>query len=473
MALISPIRSMPNELLACILRHIPHKRSSPASVLKHVQVCQRWRAVALEESQLWTQLTLDGPQATGANAIKQVHAWFRRAHPLPVSLTFLRPWRSSGRRGDSVHIFDESIRPLTSQMSTLDIDGTYERVLSFTRLPPCSFPELVRLRLNLPHEYSRESPSPCSTFADLGQLRALSISSVHSLIKDRLDAAIPAPWGQLQELELDHVSDVHDTPRIFLQCKSLHRAILRCVYRSLDLRQPPSSPVEFVHLKTLVLQSQHWPDALLDAVLLPSLTTFDVQLGGFHPEQIPSDSWLQFMALVLQAPDLQSLTLRNINIMVYHIELMSLLICVPQLERLVLIDIAADPKRLLPLFYDDGPKLVPQLKVLRFERLDVGVNDMDEAGPIYADAYELLYELLEYRDFRSVRGEFSIDWKIFDYTKMDDYEDEVYRLSNVVGHYADGTIIDVEDVEGIIDHIRSRVNGYCTSDSDMDSDRDY
>ncbi|KAL1685598.1 hypothetical protein GGG16DRAFT_118734 [Schizophyllum commune] len=437
MALNSPIRCMPNELLACIFCHVPHKRSSPASVLKLVQVCQRWRAVALEEPQLWTQLTLEDAQATGANAVEQ------------------------------------SLLPLTSQLSTLDIDGTYERVLSFTRLPPCSFPELVRLRLNLPHEYSHESPSPCSIFADLGQLRALSISSVPSLIKDRLDAAIPVPWEQLQELELDHVSDVHDTPRIFLQCKSLHRAILRCGYRSLDLRQPPSSPVEFVHLKTLVLQSQHWPDALLDAVLLPSLTTFDVQLGGFHPEQIPSDSWLQFMALVLQAPDLQSLTLRNINIMVHHIELMSLLICVPQLERLVLIDIAADPKRLLPLFYDDGPKLVPQLKVLRFERLDVGVNDMDEAGPIYADAYELLYELLEYRDFRSVRGEFSIDWKIFDYTKMDDYEDEVYRLSNVVGHYADGTIIDVEDVEGIIDHIRSRVNGYCTSDSDMDSDRDY
>ena len=100
--------------------------------------------------------------------------------------------------------------------------------------------------------------------------------------------------------------------------------------------------MEFVHLKTLVLQSQHWPDALLDAVLLPSLTTFDVQIGGFHPEQIPSDSWLQFMALVLRAPDLQSLTLRNINLMVHHIEFMSLLMCVPRLERLVLIDVAAD-----------------------------------------------------------------------------------------------------------------------------------
>ena len=89
---------------------------------------------------------------------------------------------------------------------------------------------------------------------------------------------------------------------------------------------------------------------------------------------------------------------------------------------------------------------------------------MDEAGPIYADAYERVYELLEYRDFRSVRGEFSIDWKIFDYTKMDDYEDEAYMLRDIVGHYADGTIIDVEDVEGIIDHIRSRENGYSDCD---------
>ncbi|KAL1714139.1 hypothetical protein EV715DRAFT_295405 [Schizophyllum commune] len=448
MALNSPIRCMPNELLACIFCHVPHKRSSPASVLKHVQVCQRWRAVALEEPQLWTQLTLEDAQAIGANAVEQVHAWFRRAHPLSVSLTFLRPWRYSRRREDSAHILHESILPHTPHISSLDIDGTYERVTSFTRLPPCTFPQLVKLRLNLPHEYSRDSLSQCSIFADL----------------DHLDVAIPAPWGQLQELELNHVSDVHYTPQIFLQCKSLHRAILRCVNRSLDLPQPPSSPVEFVHLKTLVLQSQHWPDALLDAVLLPSLTTFDVQIGGFHPEQIPSDSWIQFMALVLRAPDLQSLTLRNINLMVHHIEFMSLLMCVPRLERLVLIDVAADPKHLLPLFYAYGPELVPQLKVLRFERLDVGVNDMDEAGPIYADAYERLYELLEYRDFRSMRGEFSIDWKIFDYTKMDDYEDEAYMLRDIVGHYADGTIIDVEDVEGIIDHIRSRENGYSDCD---------
>ena len=91
MALNSPIRCMPNELLACIFCHVPHKRSSPASVLKHVQVCQRWRAVALEEPQLWTQLTLEDAQAIGANAVEQVHAWFRRAHPLSVSLTFLRP----------------------------------------------------------------------------------------------------------------------------------------------------------------------------------------------------------------------------------------------------------------------------------------------------------------------------------------------------------------------------------------------
>ena len=100
---------------------------------------------------------------------------------------------------------------------------------------------------------------------------------------------------------------------------------------------------------------------------------------------------------------------------------------------------------------------------------------MDEAGPIYADAYERVYELLEYRDFRSVRGEFSIDWKIFDYKKMplDICEDQVYVLEDIIGHYADGTIIDVEDVEGIIERIRDRENGYCTTDSDMDPDGDY
>lgn len=143
--------------------------------------------------------------------------------------------------------------------------------------------------------------------------------------------------------------------------------------------------------------------------------------------------------------------------------------------RLVLVNVAANPKRILPLFYDEERELVPQLKVLRFDRLDVGVHDMDEAGPIYADAYERVYELLEYRDFRSVRGEFSIDWKIFDYKKMplDICEDQVYVLEDIIGHYADGTIIDVEDVEGIIERIRDRENGYCTTDSDMDSDCDY
>ncbi|KAI5899244.1 uncharacterized protein SCHCODRAFT_01147061 [Schizophyllum commune H4-8] len=474
MALNSPIRLMPNELLACILRHVPHKRSSPASVFKHVQVCQRWRAVALEEPQIWTKLTLEDSQATGANAVEQVHAWFRRAHPLPVSFTILRPWGHGRRRADSAHILDESILPLTSQMSTLDIDGTLKRVLSFTRHPPCSFPELVRLRLNLPHKYRGDSPLPCSIFADLGQLRALSIGSLHSLTQQCLDVAIPAPWEQLQELELDCISDVHDMPRIFLQCRSLRRAVLRYGYRPLHLPQPPPSPVEFPYLETLTLKSERWLGALLDAVLLPSLTAFDVELGEYRPGHISWAAWSQLETLARRAPDLQSLTMRHIDFMGRDVAFASLLECVPQLERLVLVDVTADPTCLLPLFYDER-ELVPQLRVLRFDRLDVGINDMEEAGPIYAEAYELLYELLEYRDFRSVRGEFSIDWKAFDYEEMplDICEDQVYLLRDIVGHYEDGTIIDVEDVEGIIERIQSREDGYCTTDSGMDSDRDY
>ncbi|KAL1714138.1 hypothetical protein EV715DRAFT_210174 [Schizophyllum commune] len=452
---------MPNELLAHILRHVPHGRPSPTSIFRLAHVCRRWRAVALEEPQLWTQLTLEDAQATGVDAVEQIHAWFSRAHPLSVSLTVRAPARDAPQRESAVHILDETILPLAPQISALDIDNTYARMVKFTRFPPCSFPKLVELHLKLPHD-AHGSPLPSSVFSELGQLRSLSIDSLYSLTNQSLDVAMPIPWDHLQQMELFHIDSVHDFTEAFRRCKSLRWAVLH--FSSWGRPQTPIDPVELLHLETLDVRSDCWPDALLSAVSLPSLKEFELHLGDQYHKQLDLSAWGDLQALAEQAPQLQSLTVRHVDLRGDEEQFASLLERLPNLERLEIAYFTMNPRCILPLFQYHH-KLVPRLRVLHFHRISVGAFDMYQAGPIYSDAYEVLIHILEDRDFH----DFTINWNIWDYKKMplNRCEDAVRMLYDMVGDYVDGTMIYVEDIHSLYDRIRDREDGYGSDTGDF------
>ncbi|KAI4525594.1 hypothetical protein K525DRAFT_277485 [Schizophyllum commune Loenen D] len=120
MALSSPIRKLPQELVDAIVycARESTRDDSPRAAFRLAHVCRQWRG----DARLWTRLRLAGNQVCGAEALLQVRAWFERARALHVSLTVV--CTDEGCEPGSEHLLMEPrFGDLGPQIGELNVEG--------------------------------------------------------------------------------------------------------------------------------------------------------------------------------------------------------------------------------------------------------------------------------------------------------------------------------------------------------------
>ncbi|KAJ7727352.1 hypothetical protein B0H16DRAFT_257110, partial [Mycena metata] len=233
--LVSPIRSLPVELLAEIFSLTIDKEADSfrnshytwhtRDAYRVSHVCSEWQQIALSTPQLWTgpvkvepvaypvaqgtrwTVSGTGPDADGL----MLRAWLAHSNPLPVPVRLegenLREGILAGPRNAFHPLLEELLR-VAPRWGFLFLDGS---------LPPMFYQRLADCRLDsleeaiLAPNYSDDNRNTLSFVGNSPRLRKLNVVTHPSL---------RMPWAQLTELKLIHGSASLSLD-ILVQCTSL------------------------------------------------------------------------------------------------------------------------------------------------------------------------------------------------------------------------------------------------------------
>ncbi|KAF7357460.1 hypothetical protein MSAN_01342100 [Mycena sanguinolenta] len=203
--IVSPIRTLPVELLVEIFELAIEDRTHIDDVHRISQVCSDWRQAAHGTPRLWTR-TLRVKLCKG-DEVDGLKAWLARSAPLPIRISF--PPES----GDiDVNILVEVLRVATRWRS-LKLGCTLPRWL-VRQLSKCRLNSLEDLDLEIIHD--NETNSIPISFTTVPRLRKLIINLI-----DFPAAPQPlVPWVQLTDLTISNRD--HDVIfGILAQCANL------------------------------------------------------------------------------------------------------------------------------------------------------------------------------------------------------------------------------------------------------------
>ncbi|TRM59873.1 hypothetical protein BD626DRAFT_506715 [Schizophyllum amplum] len=343
--------------------------ASPLAIMVFMHVCSGWRA--------------SGPDAT-----RQIHAWFRRARPMTVSLYIASPSHPTRQ------LLKHDLGSLTHQISGLSVYCPLEMLADFLHLPPNVFPALEKLDLSFGWD-SLSAVAPrmhhgLTIFKEARLLRTLFLAGVYHLRTGALSTEIPIDWARLEELELRHrgPKDRHAIPDLFRQCTRLRRAVLDLT-NAKALQPIPNHIIDFPFLVLLEITFKVWPAALMDAsrfrhlkelTLASDVRLTDTNLSKLGPHM----------------PQLGKLVLRNVDLFDWENEFDGFLANIYCLREIVFFDAKLSPRAIFPAFGDraarGGGTLVPHLEKLSFDNIDIGVEDEDLEN--YTDAFGLIVDIL-------------------------------------------------------------------------------
>ncbi|KAF7357554.1 hypothetical protein MSAN_01351700 [Mycena sanguinolenta] len=301
--IISPIRTLPIELLAEIFQFAIDDETHVKDIYRISQVCWDWRKVTHATPRLWTRpicVDLGGENFPGREQLYAdgLEAWWARSAPLPVPVSLEL---GEGANIDS-RILEEVLRNVSRFRSLSCAD--YFPLSLVSRLAECSLDNLEELELGLPAVYPSTSESPAPALIMAPRLRKLNM-----MVTSGGQLVLIPPWAQVTDLALD--SDSLDTILdVMAQCTALiHASVCTSGWLTCIGVQPTRPPLVFCHLHTLALDvgGQQHIMQLLRAVSAPALKELYVNLLSMRDRMQSAASLTPFL---MQSPNITRLEIQ-------------------------------------------------------------------------------------------------------------------------------------------------------------------
>ncbi|KAJ6515327.1 hypothetical protein C8R45DRAFT_956120 [Mycena sanguinolenta] len=305
--LITPIHTLPVELLADIFELTIHENTHVSDVFRISQVCSDWRQVAHSTPRLSTRpLRIDLRKLRRSDQeqvyVEGLKAWLFRSAPLtvPVSLRLDRP-RSQRMTDD---ILGTALRWRSLCLNAPpQASSLFVSQLAQTRLDNLEELELGQRDRILDHGQAEDldGHDPIALFAAVPRLRKLRMHIYSNTL------SIVIPWGQLTELTLGaHCSNI--ALDILAHCANLVEVAISTTGRFSRPDAKQHVPV-LSHLRVLALPffgSGENAMPFLDHLSTPALEELSLDFGDLIN---PCWSEAQFIAFQRHAPNITRLEL--------------------------------------------------------------------------------------------------------------------------------------------------------------------
>ncbi|KAF7357515.1 Glycosyl hydrolase family 12 domain-containing protein [Mycena sanguinolenta] len=147
--IISPIRTLPVELLAEIFELAIENETHVEDIYRISQICSDWRVIAHATPRLWTRpirVKLGTEQISGRNYADGLGAWWARSAPMPLSISLERI------RGKMDPRILEHVLRVAPRFRSLHCPN-YLPVCLINRLGECRLDSLEELAVGLPYGY--------------------------------------------------------------------------------------------------------------------------------------------------------------------------------------------------------------------------------------------------------------------------------------------------------------------------------
>ncbi|KAF7357548.1 hypothetical protein MSAN_01351100 [Mycena sanguinolenta] len=359
--IISPIRTLPIELLVEIFRFAINDETHVKDAYRISQICADWRKVAHATLRLWTRpirVDLGSRRIHGKEQFYAygLGAWLARSAPLPLPVSLQLDLPTADPR-----ILGQVIR-IAPRIRSLNCSDYFPFSL-ISRLARCRLDCLEELELGLTDVDIPQPPA----LTTVPRLRKSSITIQSA------EPHVLVPWAQLTDLALDS-----DSPSIILdilsQCPTLTHASI-CTsgwpgYIAAPMKQPP---LPFSHLHTLSLDfgySEHVMPCL-GSLSTPALEALHL---NFVEMQDTMESEEPLTRFLMRSPNITRLEILSGRYAPASHELIAVLRHAPRLTHLKLAytyDHSLNDTLLHGLSYKDNvAPLVPDLHNLVLDSVD-------------------------------------------------------------------------------------------------------
>jgi hypothetical protein len=294
-ATLSPIKRMPDEILALIFEHCLPKRSPdnpsfdyPSHTLPRLGlVCSSWRQIAHAHPRLWCNVDLNIHQSKKifTQTLPRLLNWIHRSGSLPLSLTLRQYFGRASEACDGLDDVFNAIALHAPRWKTMciHVQRSQFTLRSLSRLFAKSFTGLSTLdvKADLPSTGVRHDPGePISFDFQKSPLRNLSLClrgvSVHSVFVScvnmtRLSLDLEPPDG--------NTSSLGELVGILHRCHSLEKCTL---FLRASQELTPLPHVCLRHLQSLHIrivqasEASNQLDDLLDVSSFPSLLILEI-----------------------------------------------------------------------------------------------------------------------------------------------------------------------------------------------------
>ncbi|KAJ7632141.1 hypothetical protein FB45DRAFT_494498 [Roridomyces roridus] len=361
MALLSPVRSLPPELLQLIfLVALPSDRnavmhSSEAPLLLG-RVCSGWRKIAFATPELWSSLHIVCPPmdysdlpSTLMRVQRRAEAaeqWLNRsgACPLSVSIWVSRDAGFTGAAVASASPFVEALIPLSRRWRHIELRVPSDSLDSFHYLQSFDVPLLQTLSITNESSLARDDWSGNLIFLQHAP-RLHTLALTH---EGNVDIPSYFPWSQLTSLSLTPTQEFFDldtamTLDMLRQCVNLETCKLHFPCTN-PFQSSPAPTFTLPKLRMFSIRASNFDSIIsrvidtFDSLLLPCLET--LELEDYHGSMHVFPGLIRLLS---RSPcHLQKLVLRDI--MGTDLELVSLLSLqsVSSLSELVIYDRGPD-----------------------------------------------------------------------------------------------------------------------------------
>ncbi|KAF7365496.1 hypothetical protein MVEN_00422600 [Mycena venus] len=361
--LISPIRTLPVELLVEIFSLAIRDDTHIKDAFRISQVCVDWRHVAHNTPRFWTgriTVELDGYDSEQADGLR---AWLARSATLPVPV-FFRVTR------DYSHRIPEEILAISHRWLSLRLHGWLVQVpMSLVRrVAECRLDSLEELHLGtIDQEVSNFGHNTIPSFYTAPRLRKLTMSDFNS-------PQVLMPWAQLADLSFDFQSP--DTAlNILAQCTGLVKASIQTIgWHVLPEPRPDVLPLNHLHSLSVTFKFSGSPTHVVPffhRLSAPVLEDICLDFGDIVPQGVVHWNEAHFTAFLLRSPNITRLELRDSYLT--SEDLRAVLRHVPSLTKLELAypQDGCDDAFINALKYTDGvDPFVPRLHSLLLEGID-------------------------------------------------------------------------------------------------------
>ncbi|KAF7357474.1 F-box domain-containing protein [Mycena sanguinolenta] len=344
--IVSPIHSLPVELLAEIFDLAIEDETHIQDTHRISHVCSDWRRVAHSTSQLWTRPLQAKLWKTGS-AMDGLKAWLACSEPMGVHISLISALKDVERG-----MFEEVLR-VAHRLVSLEFPVTHGTPSWLVReLAQSQLDSLEELQLRVANWID-----PAMTFTTVPRLRKLS------LIRFPRVPQILVPWAQITDLTLSE--NTHDvTFGILALCPNLVVASITTYgWSDRPEIQPHTLVVSQLRFLTLHSKAEYkYITPFFTRLSTPLLQSIRVDFrDGKCPYWTPTD----FTVFQLRAPNITRLEFANSD----YFSLEAALRSSPSLTHLTLTSCtgsaASADAFISALHYEDGvPPLVPWLHTL-------------------------------------------------------------------------------------------------------------